>query len=198
MAEKATQKRRGSELFGCAWLRTAARPYQRRSVWQATAARGRALRSRAAQSVRGPVRNTGRDWDASSASAALESRAIEDAGIERTKAERLASTIVDLIHAEVATTADVAAVSAELTATEAALRADIVALSAELKAWRCWVIFQSAGGTETRRASAAVDWRPPGRSTRSAVRRAALLAARAHAVIRIDELDAPADCAAHA
>jgi hypothetical protein len=142
--------------------------------------------------------NTGRDRDASSASAALESRAIEDAGIERTKAERLASTIVDLIHAEVATTADVAAVSAELTATEAALRADIVALSAELKAWRCWVIFQSAGGTETRRASAAVDWRPPGRSTRSAVRRAALLAARAHAVIRIDERDAPADCAAHA
>jgi hypothetical protein len=62
------------------------------------------------------------------------SRAIEDAGIERTKAERLASTIVDLIHDEVATKADVAAVSAELKATEATLRADIVALSNELKA----------------------------------------------------------------
>jgi 3-oxoacyl-ACP reductase-like protein len=42
------------------------------------------------------------------------SRAIEDAGIERTKAERLASTIVDLIHDEVANKADVAAVNAEL------------------------------------------------------------------------------------
>ena len=62
------------------------------------------------------------------------SRAIEDAGIERTKAERLASTIVDLIHDEEATKANVAAVSAELKATEATLRADIVALSNELKA----------------------------------------------------------------
>ena len=62
------------------------------------------------------------------------SRAIEDAGIERTKAERLASTIVDLIHDEEATKANVAAVSADLKATEAALKADIAALSPELKA----------------------------------------------------------------
>ena len=62
------------------------------------------------------------------------SRAIEDAGIERTKAERLASTIVDLIHDEEATKANVAAVSADLKATAAALKADIAALSPELKA----------------------------------------------------------------
>ena len=60
--------------------------------------------------------------------------AIVDAGIERAKAERLASTIVDLIHDKVATKADVAAVSADLKATGAGLKADIVALSTELKA----------------------------------------------------------------
>ena len=40
--------------------------------------------------------------------------AIEDAGIERAKAERIASTIVDLIHDNVATKADIAAVNARI------------------------------------------------------------------------------------
>jgi hypothetical protein len=67
--------------------------------------------------------------------------AIEDAGIERAKAERVASAIVDLIHDEVATKADVAAVkadvaalSADLRRTEISLKADIPAVRGELKA----------------------------------------------------------------
>ena len=40
--------------------------------------------------------------------------AIEDAGIDRAKAERLASTIVDLIHDNVATKGDVAVVRADV------------------------------------------------------------------------------------
>jgi hypothetical protein len=54
--------------------------------------------------------------------------AIEDAGIERAKADRVASAIVDLIHDEVATRVDVAAVRGDLRMTEAVLRADIAAL----------------------------------------------------------------------
>ncbi len=46
------------------------------------------------------------------------SNAIEDAGIERAKAERIASVIVDLIHDNVATKADVQA-------SESAVRGDI-------------------------------------------------------------------------
>jgi hypothetical protein len=42
------------------------------------------------------------------------SNAIEDAGIERAKAERLASVIVDVIHDNVATRADLSAVRSEL------------------------------------------------------------------------------------
>jgi hypothetical protein len=60
------------------------------------------------------------------------SNAIEDAGIERAKAERIASTIVDLIHDNVATKADVAGVSADLRRTEVALTADIAAVDAKL------------------------------------------------------------------
>jgi hypothetical protein len=44
--------------------------------------------------------------------------AIEDAGIERSKAERMASVIFDAIHDNVATKADVAAVRADLTLVE--------------------------------------------------------------------------------
>jgi hypothetical protein len=55
--------------------------------------------------------------------------AIEDAGIERAKAERIASTIVDLIHDNVATKADVqrleAVTKADVQASEAAIRADL-------------------------------------------------------------------------
>jgi hypothetical protein len=51
-------------------------------------------------------------------------RAIEDAGIERAKAERVASAIVDVIHDEVATKADVQSAKAELKADIAAVRAN--------------------------------------------------------------------------
>jgi hypothetical protein len=56
--------------------------------------------------------------------------AIEDAGIDRAKAERVASAIVDLIHDEVATKADVAGISGDLRRTEVALKADIAAVRA--------------------------------------------------------------------
>jgi 3-oxoacyl-ACP reductase-like protein len=72
------------------------------------------------------------------------SRAIEDAGIERDKAERVASAIVDLIHDTVATKADVtavrtdlkvdvAAVAADLRRTEVALKADVAAVAGDLR-----------------------------------------------------------------
>jgi hypothetical protein len=48
--------------------------------------------------------------------------AIEDAGIERAKAERIATVIVDLVRGSVATKADVQAVAAELKLAIAALR----------------------------------------------------------------------------
>jgi uncharacterized small protein (DUF1192 family) len=53
--------------------------------------------------------------------------AIEDAGIERSKAERVASVIFDAIHDNVATKADVQA-------SEAVLRGEIAQTRAELKA----------------------------------------------------------------
>jgi hypothetical protein len=53
--------------------------------------------------------------------------AIEDAGIERTKAERVASVIFGAIHDNVATKADVQA-------SEAALRGEVAQTRAELKA----------------------------------------------------------------
>jgi hypothetical protein len=53
--------------------------------------------------------------------------AIVDAGIERGKAERVASVIVDLVHDSVATKTDVLALGGEL-------KADIAATRAELKA----------------------------------------------------------------
>jgi hypothetical protein len=60
--------------------------------------------------------------------------AIVAAGIERNKAGRLASTIVDLIHDEVATPADVAAVRGGVQSAAAVLGADIAATRFELKA----------------------------------------------------------------
>jgi len=66
------------------------------------------------------------------------SRAIEDAGIERAKAERVASAIVDLIHDQVATKADVAAsasgLRADLMSTRSALTADVAAVRSDLHA----------------------------------------------------------------
>ena len=62
--------------------------------------------------------------------------AIEDAGIERGKAERMASVIFDAIHDNVATKTDVQAETAalryELQASEARLDAKITAVSARL------------------------------------------------------------------
>jgi hypothetical protein len=52
--------------------------------------------------------------------------AIEDAGIERRKAERLASVIFDAIHDNVATKADVQNAEARLNAQVAGVRADLV------------------------------------------------------------------------
>jgi hypothetical protein len=60
--------------------------------------------------------------------------AIEDAGIERTKAERVASVIVDLVHDSVATQADVQALGRELRAEIAATRSEITANGAATRA----------------------------------------------------------------
>ena len=56
--------------------------------------------------------------------------AIEDAGIERSKAQRLASVIFDAIHDNVATKADVQALGAEL---KAGITAQVGSIRAELK-----------------------------------------------------------------
>jgi hypothetical protein len=58
--------------------------------------------------------------------------AIEDAGIDRTKAERIASVIFDVIHDNVATKADVEAVRGNLAATEIRLNGQITAVRADL------------------------------------------------------------------
>jgi 3-oxoacyl-ACP reductase-like protein len=64
--------------------------------------------------------------------------AIEDAGIERAKAERVASVIFDAIHDNVATKADVqaseAAIRGELRAETAAIRGELAQTRTELKA----------------------------------------------------------------
>jgi hypothetical protein len=59
--------------------------------------------------------------------------AIEDAGIMRDKAQRLASVIFDAIHDNVATKADVQALGAELRTEIVATRSDIAGVRAELK-----------------------------------------------------------------
>jgi Uncharacterised conserved protein (DUF2371) len=58
--------------------------------------------------------------------------AIEDAGIDRAKAERVASAIVDLIHDEVATKADVQAVRNEIGVVRSEFKADIAAIRGDL------------------------------------------------------------------
>jgi hypothetical protein len=64
--------------------------------------------------------------------------AIEDAGIQRSKAERVASVIFDAIHDNVATKADVqaseAAIRGELRAETAAIRGELAQTRTELKA----------------------------------------------------------------
>jgi hypothetical protein len=59
--------------------------------------------------------------------------AIEEAGIERAKAEGMATAIVRLVEGSVALKADVAAVSAEVLRVETSLKADITTLRAEMK-----------------------------------------------------------------
>ncbi len=68
--------------------------------------------------------------------------AIEDAGIERGKAERVASVIVDVIRDSVATKAD-------LQHTEAALKADSAIIRADLRLlkWQVGLLFAIAGPT---------------------------------------------------
>jgi hypothetical protein len=58
--------------------------------------------------------------------------AIEDAGIERGKAER--TVIIDVIHDSVATKADIASVRGELAAMKGELKGDIAALKMEIAA----------------------------------------------------------------
>jgi hypothetical protein len=58
--------------------------------------------------------------------------AIEDAGIERTKAERIASTIVDLIHDNVATKADISELRGEIRRVETSLRGDLALIEHRL------------------------------------------------------------------
>jgi hypothetical protein len=64
------------------------------------------------------------------------SNAIEDAGIPRDKAQRVASVIFDAIHDNVATKADVqalqASTKADIQAVQAALKGDIQLLDARL------------------------------------------------------------------
>jgi hypothetical protein len=59
--------------------------------------------------------------------------AIEDAGIERSKAERVASVIFDAIHDNVATKADVQASEATLRGEIAAVRTEITRLDAKVE-----------------------------------------------------------------
>src|SRR5471032_1924038 len=62
--------------------------------------------------------------------------AIEDAGIERGKAERVASVIIDVIHDSVATKADIASVRGELAAMKGELKGDIASVRGELGAMK--------------------------------------------------------------
>jgi hypothetical protein len=58
--------------------------------------------------------------------------AIEDAGIPRDKAERVASVIFDAIHDNVATKADVSELRHDLQVTETRLKAEIAAVRFDL------------------------------------------------------------------
>jgi hypothetical protein len=59
--------------------------------------------------------------------------AIEDAGIERAKAERIATVIIDTVRNNVATKADVQDLHEDLSTARIELKADTVALRTELK-----------------------------------------------------------------
>jgi hypothetical protein len=70
--------------------------------------------------------------------------AIEDAGIERGKAERVASVIIDVIHDSVATKADIASVRGELAAMKGELKGDIAAVKMEIAGVRMEIAGVSA------------------------------------------------------
>jgi hypothetical protein len=59
-------------------------------------------------------------------------RALEEGGIARDAAEHIATEILDAIHDNVATKADVTAVRSELAAVRSELKADIAAVRAEI------------------------------------------------------------------
>jgi len=59
-------------------------------------------------------------------------RALEEGGIARDAAEHIATEILDTIHDNVATKADVTAVRSELAAVRSELKADIAAVRAEI------------------------------------------------------------------
>ena len=62
--------------------------------------------------------------------------AIEDAGIPRDKAERIASTILDAVHGSVATKTETGALMGQLTAVRTELKGDIAEVGAALSSAR--------------------------------------------------------------
>jgi hypothetical protein len=62
--------------------------------------------------------------------------AIEDAGIPRDKAERIALAIIDAVHGSVATKTETGALMGQLTAVRTELKGDIAEMSAALSAAR--------------------------------------------------------------
>jgi len=61
---------------------------------------------------------------------------IEDAGIPRDKAERIASAILDAVHGSVATKTETGALMGQLTAVRTELKGDIAEVSAAVSATR--------------------------------------------------------------
>jgi hypothetical protein len=66
--------------------------------------------------------------------------AIEDAGIERGKVERMASVILDVIHDGVATKADIASVRGELAALKGEMKGDIAGVKMEIAGLRIEIV----------------------------------------------------------
>ena len=62
------------------------------------------------------------------------SRALEDGGMARAAAERIATEIFNAVHDNVATKADITAVQADITAVQADMKADSAAVRSDLKA----------------------------------------------------------------
>jgi hypothetical protein len=71
--------------------------------------------------------------------------AIEDAGIPRDKADRLASAILDAVHGSVATKTETGALMGQLTAVRTELKGDIAEVSAAVSVSRNQVASDVAG-----------------------------------------------------